>query len=464
MKDHRFLLASLAIHGCLFAALTSMAVSSSKNAPPKVETAVQRAQVAETLHKTSESALKKQASKLDTMKELMEEASGIKLPEKKDQAVPLDPLAQAEQLAAAIEEMAKRDKAKELARLLKIPEKEARKKIDAEQPKPPPGPPETPEQKMQRLVEQSKQALKDKQERLASRQEGVAVKPDGQGKADGANGGDGAGGKDGGQGAGKGTGQGGTGKGKSGNGDGEGGGGSGYGAGWAITAFLNDQLPLPERTSGNLSQAYSPGGISWSEIPDAGTRVLHQSTGMSIGADGDFANRLYINRWHVIGPFEGARWRDYPAAPVYPPEKAIVLDGVYRGKNNRLVSWELHENAAYPLSPRRHVEDSVYYGYTEIRVDRAQEIWALIGADDLVKVWLNDVLVYDGGTPAKDWFFMKAFGPEQPKLIKEWKLNETRRLLPFKQGVNTVVFKLANGPNHCFFSMVLLPPAGAARR
>jgi hypothetical protein len=67
------------------------------------------------------------------------------------------------------------------------------------------------------------------------------------------------------------------------------------------------------------------------EVP-AGARV--KGTGRIIGPGGPYADRVYVNRWYLIGPFDrkhGDAW----LAPD-PPEQAVVLDAAYRGKDGSL--------------------------------------------------------------------------------------------------------------------------------
>ncbi|MFP5391478.1 MAG: hypothetical protein ACLGI6_08030 [Gammaproteobacteria bacterium] len=450
MADRRFLLASAGVHVLVLAAASHWVVNRSE--PTRYTgTPVQQARLATSEKKTTSVAQTKQVKNLASMKKIMEETSGVKLPEPTPDSAS-DPLAQAQQMADAIDEIRRRERAAELAKLLKIPVAEARKKLDAEQPKPPAPKNETQEAKMQRLVEEARTALQKRQEDLARKAEGVALAHNGAGDKGPGDNGAGKGGAKGGSGKGDGSGQGTGGQGAGSAGSGQGGGVDGTAAG-RIAAFLNDQLPRPDVLASTI---FGPGGAGWGAMP-VGVANRVRATGTTVGADGDYADRMLLTDWHMIGPFAGERRRRYHLAPVYPPERAVVLDAVYRGKGDRLVAWEPTDPNAYPIAPAVLEEDAVYYAYTEVVADRDQDVWALMGADDHIKVWLNDQLVYGGGSLDKNWWFGRVFSWEQSKLIAGWDLNETRQPLRLKKGVNTILVKLSNGPVHVFFSMMLTP-------
>jgi hypothetical protein len=181
---------------------------------------------------------------------------------------------------------------------------------------------------------------------------------------------------------------------------------------------------------------------------------LQQARGLSIGAGGTYANRLYLDRWHVIGPFEpgiGA-----PLQRAHPPEWAVALDGQYDGKGGRLLQWRYLHSRLYPMYLPDAEYYGVYYGYTEIELDRDRELWVWIGADDHAKLWINDRLVWGGGDNNKAWFYEDVRRLDRE--VADWNLSETRILWPFRKGRNRLLFKLHNGLGTMFVSVVLSPP------
>lgn len=181
---------------------------------------------------------------------------------------------------------------------------------------------------------------------------------------------------------------------------------------------------------------------------------LHQARGLSIGAGGSYANRVYLDRWHVIGPFEPGM--EAPLQRAHPPEWSIALDGQYPGKGGRLLQWRYLHARLYPMYLPDAVDYGVYYGYTEIVLDRDRELWVWVGADDNAKLWVNDRLVWDGGDNSKAWFYEDVRGLRRE--VAEWNLSEARILWPFRKGRNRLMFKLHNGLGTMFVSVVLSPP------
>ena len=82
------------------------------------------------------------------------------------------------------------------------------------------------------------------------------------------------------------------------------------------------------------------------------------------------------------------------------------------------------------------------------------DLWVWIGADDDSKMWFNDGLVWIGSqVDDKPWYRQPfhAMGTE----IATRNLTEGQRRLHFRKGRNTILFKLYNGMNLMFFSVVL---------
>jgi hypothetical protein len=194
------------------------------------------------------------------------------------------------------------------------------------------------------------------------------------------------------------------------------------------------------------------GGVARIPTVDAATMV--KGTGRMIGPGGTYANRVWVNRWYLIGPFDGRHGDGLFANYRHPPEQGVVLDAAYRGKGGRLVKWDYVDMARYPLEPPVHAEDAVYYGYTELMLDAEQDLTIWVGADDDAQLWLNDRLVWKGGNADKDSFFGQVYETRNT-YVRDYNLSEGRRVVHFRKGRNKLFFKLSNGPTRIFFSLVL---------
>ncbi len=187
-------------------------------------------------------------------------------------------------------------------------------------------------------------------------------------------------------------------------------------------------------------------------IPDlpAGARV--KGKGRIIGPGGPYADRVYVNRWYLIGPFE-RKHHDAWLLPD-PPEQAVILDAAYRGKDGRLLKWEYVDSASYPLVPLRPAGEAVYYGYTELMVDKEQDLTIWVGANDDAQLWLNDKLVWRGRSVAKALFYSEVNDSGKPH-AGDYNFSEGKRVVHLRQGRNKLFFKLSNGLGSLFFSLVL---------
>lgn len=199
------------------------------------------------------------------------------------------------------------------------------------------------------------------------------------------------------------------------------------------------------------SNYFDPGQ---SRIPRVDATNLVLGHGRMLGAGGQYANRVYLDSWYLIGPFPGRHGAGMFDNPAYPPEKAVLLDAVYYGKDKRVLEWRYVSTQGYPLVPPDMVEDSVYYGYTEVFLDQASDLTAWIGADDDVQIDLNGRRVWDGGNVNKLSYFDTIYNTGTTHL-RDYNRTEGKRVLHFEKGRNTIFFKLSNGPNSAFLSLVL---------
>jgi len=455
-----FLALSVLAHAALFWWLSAATFGTLEAVPGAVGSAARPAQLAQvkaSMRRTEVAELQKHVRRLEAVKRELDASLGAPPRPSQDAAsLPREPAAlaaQAQRLSDAIQASAREQQARQLASLLRVPERDARKMVlaqerrQAEQAKRAERIQPSLQPNMQPATAQlahqaalADKALRDVRRALDRQRNGVALdmsrdagaavhRGDRAGAAPAAASGSGLGNLNG-----DGRGQ------ENVNGSGNGG-GSGRGRG-------NGGQPS---AGAGRDDAHGAGGIP--HIDGAAHRVR----ATTIGPGGEFGSRILLDSWHIIGPFAGNLARNYAANPVYPPERAVLLDAVYEGKGGRLLRWEPVKGARYPITPPILSEDAVYYAYTDVRMDTERDMWVWLGGDDHIRLWVNDELAYAGDPSDKLWFFHAAHGNDQQRLIKDWNLTETRRLVRFRKGVNRMLVKLSNGPKYVFFSVVLTP-------
>ena len=463
---HPWLIASLAAHGVLAASLYT--------AGP-VHVAIKRddglrAQVAQSLQHTGQRQMRRELRTMEEIRDALAESAGEAGGEGKggkDAPGSPDPVARARELARQIEQVQRKIRATEMARVLRIPEAEARKRVlrdEARKPRPAPPKHAAPEVQVAQLTQQAKAALAQRRVQLLAQQQGVAIEPEAGALKPGRPQ-DGKAGQ--GPGSGKSAGQGGPGQGN-GRMSGHGGQGGRAGGGGIAQNSASRGSKVEALASGLALGA--PGAITGSSIdmssnafsdargfgaflepPPVDVASLRTGRGRTIGAGGAYANRIFLDTWYVIGPFEGAGHDSQKA--VYPPERGVDLDAVYYGKNDLPVRWTFQQEARYPSIPLPRAENAVYYAYTEVEVDRDMDLWVWIGGDDDTKMWFNDRLVWLSGDGVDKPWYRQAFMTLPGMLTLN--LTEGKRRLHFHKGHNSILLKLYNGVNLMFYSVVL---------
>jgi hypothetical protein len=150
------------------------------------------------------------------------------------------------------------------------------------------------------------------------------------------------------------------------------------------------------------------------------------------------ADWLYVDSWYFIGPFPNAgRANIYTK---FPPESIIDLDAAYPGKNGQTLRWVYTQWNSPDLRPEHGMEEApaIYYGYTELYFDHAQDLWIATGSDDKGTMWLNNVMVWNSND-----------------ILKGWQPNEGYRKVHFKQGINRILYRLENGYLGAAFSLMI---------
>jgi hypothetical protein len=454
VRRHPFVVLSLVLHAVPLVALYHLGSQ-------RIELAQrerQQRQVESGARLTAQARLEKRVHDMERIKSLLEQSTAAHPAENKEDEVqfsaqpkaPEELLKQAKDLARKIDEIERDTKAEQLAKLLDIPKEKALEQV-AEKAKaeaPPAAEPQTPAEaaaQIEQLEAKARVALEERRHQLEQEQNGVQVAAEAAGKGQGRAGkGDGDGNGDGRA----------NGNGRSGQGLGSGNtGGVGRTTLDRIAAFRNPDMP-DRATQAYIGGAGTMFGGGVAHIPTVDAATMVKGAGRMIGPGGTYANRVWVNRWYLIGPFDGRHGAGLFANYRHPPEQGVVLDAAYRGKGGRLVKWDYVDMARYPLEPPVHAEDAVYYGYTELMLDAEQDLTMWVGADDDVQLWLNDRLVWKGGNDNKDSFFGKVYETRNT-YVRDYNLNEGKRVVHFRKGRNKLFFKLSNGPTRIFFSLVL---------
>ncbi len=180
-----------------------------------------------------------------------------------------------------------------------------------------------------------------------------------------------------------------------------------------------------------LATEFFPGGKS-SELREwfkpLGTR--------RIDADGRKAKWLFIDTWHIIGPFENPNRANLDKK--FPPETVVDLDATYIGKQDIRLRWDYVRASGIPITPPVPDKYSIWYAYTEIYSDREAEYWFAFGSDDYGKCWVNGKLVWTSGKSPH------AYIPDRGY-----------RKVSLRKGANRVLFKLENAGGTTGFSAVI---------
>ena len=405
----------------------------------------QEADVASSLRATSRASTAKRLQDLATIKQLLEKSADrvdtTAEPSPDPSAIPETPeemLERARDLSKAIEQLDEEIRAEELAKLTGEPEAPPEPPISepltTQQPvaaEPPAN--VTEEQAAREIAEleaKARTTLEKRRQRLEARENGVPV----EGRQ--------------------------PGSGEQGEGSSEAGSSvEGSGSDTAVRKEIGEFIDARERTEQTGGTNYASQGSdifdrSYLQVPPVDASSLVLGRGRMLGAGGEYANRVYVNSWYAIGPFPGRNGAGLFDNPSYPPEKAVLLDAVYYGKDQRLLKWRYVTAQGYPFYPPDPAEDSVYYGYTEVYVDQACDLTAWIGADDDVQVYVNDRLVWKGGNVGKRPYFDAIFNPNST-FERDYNRTEGKRVVHFNKGRNRIFFKLSNGPNLGFVSLVL---------
>ena len=177
--------------------------------------------------------------------------------------------------------------------------------------------------------------------------------------------------------------------------------------------------------------------------------VLRTAAGSGDGIPGAW---MYLHSWYVIGPFPNPNRVNVTRK--FPPESVVDLNATYPGRDGKTLRWEFTQaRSVSPINPgwahrraevvpNNAIEYGIWYGYTEVRVDRDCELWLAVGSDDRSDMWVNGEQVWSSVSQRKEWHIDESI---------------SERPIFFHAGVNTVLFRLENGPGPTGFSVCLSP-------
>lgn len=157
-----------------------------------------------------------------------------------------------------------------------------------------------------------------------------------------------------------------------------------------------------------------------------------------LAASGEKAEGVVLNAWYFIGPFPNPGRANIHTR--FPPEISIDLDALYIGDSNRLLHWQHIQFDHLPIIPPDFTDYAIYYAYTEVFSEHAQDLWLAIGSDDQSKLWVNDMLVW-----------------QSTDHERVWSLAQGHRKVHLKKGHNKFLFRLENGIERAAFSVTLAP-------
>ena len=160
--------------------------------------------------------------------------------------------------------------------------------------------------------------------------------------------------------------------------------------------------------------------------------------GRRYSQESERAGWVYIDAWHIIGPWENHGAVNYSVN--HPPEQGVDLDAVYEnGKGGKVLRWEFTQSNNIRVIPP-YANDATYYLFTEIYFEEGKDMLLSISSDDAAKVWINGQVIW------------------QENGLSSWYLGEGIRKVYFKKGINIILVRLENGPGEVLFSFLLCPP------
>ncbi len=186
--------------------------------------------------------------------------------------------------------------------------------------------------------------------------------------------------------------------------------------------------------------------VFWLEVTGKDVR----STGYDLAIAGVNlipANQNFALDWYLIGPFDAPDMNHLTT--VYPPERETRFNRSYQGKGGLPVTWKQVKAPAggyvalsQLLQPN---EQAVAYGLTYLYSPEDREAVLLLGSDDGVRLWVNDLLVHTNPT------YRGAY-PDQDRVK-----------VSLKAGWNKVLIKVLQGAGGWGYYLRIPDPKGEYR-
>jgi hypothetical protein len=203
----------------------------------------------------------------------------------------------------------------------------------------------------------------------------------------------------------------------------------------AVQAILSevDQLKgtAPDRALAQLRRAFqATRDLPQSQAVAARLRALKENVSV---AD----HFGFLRDWYVIGPFDAGSMKGF--ATVYPPEKGVDLNAKLPGQDSKTLTWKRFTARETPagkhvalvnlVEPLGNADDAVAYAWTQIHVEKEQEVELRGAADDNFTIWLNG---------------KRVFGFEEYRNGVRFDRHRVRVTL--QKGVNSILVKVCQAP------------------
>ncbi len=143
----------------------------------------------------------------------------------------------------------------------------------------------------------------------------------------------------------------------------------------------------------------------------------------------------YVGSWMIVGPFPNPGNANVDTA--FEPENSVDLAATYTVAGRNL-AWQAVRSPKPGIEPPNLTQDAVYYAYAEFEWPQAQTVKLAMGADDVGKVWLNGSHIWTAD-----------------KANKAWRIAENVQDAQLRPGINRVLFRIAQSPGGCAFSLSL---------
>ncbi len=172
--------------------------------------------------------------------------------------------------------------------------------------------------------------------------------------------------------------------------------------------------------------------------PDMKVAAGSRRFGSNNGSANAESGWTFVDSWYILGPFDNPNRANIHKK--FPPENLLDLDAKFRTKASPTpISWEFFQSAEPKVEPLRYQgEYVIYYAWTQLNFEVATDVWIAVGSDDRSDLWINDIRVWSSSDQ-----------------LKAWRINEGKRRVRFRAGLNDVLYRIENGNGPWAFSMCL---------